>query len=83
MKIKATFGDNEVKNPVAKFLILLLALLIFLALFIVLLILALPFIWFTVLSILLVMLSVIFVAPKIIHHYKIILINRETIEHNN
>ena len=82
MKINVTIDDQEVKNPIARFLISLLVLVILFAVFIVLFFLVLPFIWFSVLSILLAMLAVIFVAPTVIHQYKVILINRKTIERN-
>lgn len=82
MKISITIDDHEVKNPIAKLLISLFVLVIFLAVFIVLFFLVLPFIWFAVLSILLAMLAIIVVAPKVIHQYKVILIRRKTIEHN-
>jgi sensor histidine kinase YesM len=77
MPVNITINNREVKNPVARFLIALLGLVVVLLIFTLLFFLILPFIWFVVLTILLVISTIFLTAPKLISTYRVILLNRE------
>lgn len=77
MAIKITINNQEIKNPVARFLITMLGLAVFLVLFILIFFVLLPFVWFMVLSIILALLVLMAVLPKLISQYKIIRIEQK------
>ena len=81
MTIKITINSNEVKNPLAKFLITLVSVVTLLVIFTVVFFLVLPLIWFAVLSILLLVFTLLTATPKLVSTYRIILLNRKTLEH--
>lgn len=80
MAIKITTNNQEIKNPVARFLITLLGLAVFLVLFILIFFVLLPFVWFMVLSIILALLVLMAVSPKLISQYKIIRIEQKSLK---
>lgn len=81
MSIKVTINSREVKNPVARFILTLIGLLIFIVVFVLTFFLLLPFVWFLVLSLVLVLLAIIAVVPKLISHYRIISGDQGSLEH--
>lgn len=81
MPIKITINDHEVKNPIARFFLTLVGLVLFVFIFVLLFFLLLPFVWFMALSIVFAMLVLILVIPKLISRSKIILIHRQKMEH--
>lgn len=82
MSIKITINNREINNPIARFIISLLGLLIAILVSVVLFFLLLPLIWFVILTVLLVMLSLVIAAPKLVARYKIIVIERKTLNHS-
>jgi hypothetical protein len=81
MSIHVTINDKELKNPIARFLVTVLGLVVALSIFALLFFLILPLIWFVILTMLLVMLTIFMTAPKLIRTYRVILLNRKTLEH--
>jgi len=83
MAIKITVNGNDVKNPVARFLLTLVALVVFLVFFCVLLFLILPILWFWIFSILLLAFTLLGAVPKLKSQYRIIAIGKQKLGNNN
>lgn len=81
MTIKITIDSREVKNPLAKFLITLVGVVMFFVIFVVVFFLTFPLIWFMVLSMLVLIFTLLIAMPILISTYRIILLNRKTLEH--
>lgn len=79
MPIKITINNKDVKNPIARLLISVLGLVIALLVFALLFFLLLPLIWFSVLTLALVMLTLFLAMPKLVNRYRIIVINRKNL----
>lgn len=80
MAIKITINNQEIKNPVARFLITLLGLAVFLVLFMLIFFVLLPFVWFMVVSIILALLVFTAISPKLISQYKIIRVEQKSLK---
>ncbi len=80
MGIKVTINGKEVKNPIVRFLITLVGLVIFLVIFVFVFFLIFPIIWFWTLSVMLLVFTLLAFAPKLISQYKIIVINKKKLE---
>lgn len=82
MTIRIIINDHEVKNPVARFLLTLFGLILFIVFFALVFFLILPLIWFMVLSLLLMILAVLAVAPKMVKTYRVIILKRRSLPHD-
>ena len=80
MAFKVTINSKDVKNPIARLLLTLLGLVIALLSCVVLFFLVFPLIWFVVVTMLLVIVTIFLTAPKFVSTYRIILLNRKTLE---
>ncbi len=78
MSIKITINNNEIKNPIARFLITLLGIVALLLVLIVVFFLFLPLMWFALLSIILVFAAVILSAPRLVRIYRVTLLDKRT-----
>lgn len=81
MTIKVTINNKEVKNPIVRFLITLAGLVALIVIFIFVFFLVFPLIWFVVVSILCLVLTLLVAAPKLVSTYRIILLDKKTLEH--
>ncbi|MDX2479577.1 MAG: hypothetical protein QNK24_04490 [Desulfuromusa sp.] len=80
MPIKITINSREVKNPVARFLISLIGLVIFIVVVAFLFFLMLPLVWFGILFMMLLVTTLWLVLPKLIITYKSIHYDSEKLE---
>ena len=79
MAIKISINSGEVKNPLARFLISIVGLMVFALMFF----LFLPLIWFLLLSVVLSMVVLLVSAPKILKQYKFVVRSKKNLETNN
>ena len=82
MVIRISINDQEIKNPIARFLLSLLGLVVFIVVFALLFFLLLPLLWFVVLTLLLFILVLFAVAPKLVNFYRVIILKRESLPHD-
>jgi len=83
MATKVTINSTEVKNPIARFLISLVGLVIFMAIFVFVFFLIFPIIWFWFLSVMLLVFTLLVAASKLKSQYRIVVISNKKLENNN
>jgi len=79
MSVKLTVNNQEIKNPIAKFLMTLVGLMIFLVVLVFVFFLLFPLIWFWVVSLMLLLFTLLGALPKLKNQYKIIMISKKSL----
>ena len=77
MSVRIIIDNKEIKNPVIRFIVALIGLVISVLIFALLFFLFLPFIWFLVLLFMLLVLVGITFAPKVAKQYRLIILERK------
>jgi len=77
MSVRLTINSHDIKNPIAKFLMTLVGLVIFLIALVFVFFLLLPLIWFWVVSLMLLLFTLLGALPKLKNQYKIIIISKK------
>jgi uncharacterized Tic20 family protein len=80
MAIKVTINSKTVRNPIARFLITLLGLVIVITVFVLVFFLVFPIIWFWTVSLLLLVLTVLAAIPKLKGQYRIIVEDKSKVD---
>lgn len=83
MGIKITINSSEVKNPVVRFAITVVGILIFLVVFVFAFFLFFPLIWFLATTVLLFLIALLVFAPKLISQYRVIIIGKKKLDSDN
>jgi ABC-type bacteriocin/lantibiotic exporter with double-glycine peptidase domain len=81
MVIKVTIGNQEVRDPLARFIIALIVLAIIFIVFVLLLFLLLPFIWFVGSSIIVLVMALSLFAPALTSRYRALPRKDKSLEH--
>jgi hypothetical protein len=80
MPTKVTINNNEIKSPLARFLVTLIVFTLFVVVFVFVFFLIFPFIWFVILTILLLMTTLIVSVSKLIGAYGIVIMDKRRLE---